>query len=176
MSSLYTKLSSKNHLREAWKALNKSNKQSRGIDDVSIEQFSANLEQELIHISEQLQQKSYEFQKFRGVTIPKPGSPDRRPIQIPAVRDRLVMKALSLLIDGKLSKYDLSCSYAYRVGRSIHTAIAKVHEFAAAGQLCSRSRYQEFFRRCRPGPSIEAFAFGSAVAVAQGNPRRRHSE
>jgi retron-type reverse transcriptase len=43
------------------------------------------------------------------------------------------MKALSLLIDGKLRKFDLPCSFAYIEGRSVHKAIARVHELAAAG-------------------------------------------
>jgi RNA-directed DNA polymerase len=146
MKSLYKKLSSKEHLLKAWKALNKSNKSSHGIDDISIEQFGANIEKELTLIEKQLRDKTYSFQKFRGVTIPKPGSLDRRPIQVPAVRDRVVMKALSMLIEGKLRRFDLPCSYAYIEGRSIHKAIARVHEFASAGnQFVLEADISNFF-------------------------------
>src|SRR5580658_11000994 len=99
MSSLYNKLCSKQHLHIAWEALNKSNSKSHGLDEVTIEQFKAGLDRELTLISKQLRERSYTFAKFRGVTIPKPGSLDKRPIQIPAVRDRVVMKALALLVD-----------------------------------------------------------------------------
>jgi RNA-directed DNA polymerase len=133
MSSLYNKLCSKKFLFSAWKALNRSNKRSHGLDEVTLEQFQGNLDRELSLISKQLQARAYEFTRFRGVTVPKPGSQDRRPIQIPSIRDRVVMKALWLLIDGKLKKFDLPCSFAYIEGRSIHKAIARVHELAAAG-------------------------------------------
>ena len=133
MSSHYDKLCSKQHLQLAWKALNKSNKHSHGLDDVNIEQFKNSLDHELTIISKQLRERSYIFTKFRGVTIPKPGSQDKRPIQIPAVRDRVVMKAISLLVEGKLRKFDMPCSFAYIEGRSIHKAIARVHELARAG-------------------------------------------
>lgn len=133
MSSLYNKLCSKPHLLSAWKALNRSNKKSHGLDDVTIEQFQNSLDNELTLIAKQLRENKYQFSKFRGVTIPKPGSQDRRPIQIPAVRDRVVMKALALLIENKLKKFDLPCSFAYIEGQSIHKAIARVHELANAG-------------------------------------------
>ncbi len=100
MSSLYNKLCSEQHLRAAWKSLNKSHRNSHGIDDVTIEQFQCSLDHELGLIAKQLRDKTYAFAKLRGVTIPKPGTADKRPIQIPAVRDRVVMKAISLLIEG----------------------------------------------------------------------------
>jgi RNA-directed DNA polymerase len=133
MSSLYRKLCDESHLTAAWKALRKSNSRSRGIDDVTIEQFRASLGTEIALISKQLRERSYTFQRYRGTTIPKPGSDKPRPIQIPAVRDRVVMKALALMIAPKLKKYDYSCSFAYIENRSIHTAVARVHELAAQG-------------------------------------------
>lgn len=133
MNSLYNRLCAKEHLRDAWKALNKSNRHSFGIDEVTLDQFRKNLDHELSLIHDQLRSRSYTFAKLRGVTIPKPGSNEPRPIQIPAIRDRVVMKALAILIEPKLSPFNLPCSFAYIKGKSIHGAIARMKELADEG-------------------------------------------
>jgi len=65
----------------------------------------------------------------------KVGSTKPRPLQIPAVRDRVVMKALALFIQPSFDKFDLPCSFAYIKGkdRGVPAVILRVHELVGRG-------------------------------------------
>ncbi len=127
-----TQLCELSFLRDAWDALGK-NPLSFGIDNVSIDSFRSNLTSELSKIRSELQTKTFKFQKLRGVAIPKPGTDKIRPIQVPAVRDRVVAKALAHLIEPDLRQFDHDFSFGYRSGLSRNDAIAAIHAAAAAG-------------------------------------------
>jgi RNA-directed DNA polymerase len=119
-------------LHRAWSEIGK-NPLSFGIDNVSIEAFRSGLDLELARIRSDLIGKTYKFQMLRGVPIPKPGTEKIRPIQVPAVRDRVVAKALALLIGPDLKKFDHPFSFGYRTGLSRNNAIAAIHKAAAVG-------------------------------------------
>lgn len=122
------------HLRRAWRALSKRKRDSHGLDGVTIEEFGNHLETHLEHISDQLRNKTYKFSDARGVLLPKPGSDKRRPIKIPAIRDRVVLKAISLLIEPRFRKYNLDCSFGYVRGRGVQDAIRRVKKLASEGK------------------------------------------
>lgn len=119
-------------LHRAWNGIGK-NPLSFGIDNISIDVFRNNLDFELGKIRSELTAKKYKFQKLRGVPIPKPGTEKIRPIQVPAVRDRVVAKALALLIETDLQKFDHDFSFGYRTGLSRNDAIASIHQAATSG-------------------------------------------
>jgi RNA-directed DNA polymerase len=127
-----TRLCELSYLRQAWNEIGK-NPLSFGIDNISIEAFRRNLDFELGKIRSELVSKTYRFQKLRGVPIPKPGTVKIRPIQVPAVRDRVVAKALALLIGPDLQKFDHMFSFGYRTGLSRNDAIGAIHKAATAG-------------------------------------------
>ncbi len=124
-------------LHAAWRAISKRNKLSKGIDNVTIKAFSANLDSNLRAIGSQLRSKEYQFSKLRPATVAKPGSDKRRPIQIPAVRDRIVMKALALYIQPSFAKFDLPCSFAFIAGkdRGVKAAVLQIKELASHGYI-----------------------------------------
>jgi len=126
-----TQLCELSYLREAWDDIGK-NPLSYGIDNITIEAFRHNLDRELSRIRDELIKGTYKFQKLRGVAIPK--GPDKiRPIQVPAVRDRVVAKAIAHLIEPDLRKFDHPFSFGYRAGLSRNDAIAAIHKAAASG-------------------------------------------
>ena len=127
-----TQLCELSFLRDAWDGIGK-NPSSFGIDNVSIDGFRSNLNSELSKIRAELLSKTFKFQKLRGVAIPKPGTDKIRPIQVPAVRDRVVAKAIAQLIEPELKKLDHDFSFGYRSGLSRNDAIAAIHAAAAAG-------------------------------------------
>jgi RNA-directed DNA polymerase len=124
-------------LKTAWRAISKRNKLSRGSDKVTIKTFSSNLDSNLRAISSDLRLKKYEFSKLRPAMIAKPGSDKPRPIQVPAIRDRVVMKALALHIRPSFARFDLSCSYAFIPGkdRGVKAAIAQIKDLVDQGYI-----------------------------------------
>ncbi|HEY2912341.1 MAG TPA: reverse transcriptase domain-containing protein [Candidatus Angelobacter sp.] len=133
MSSVRQRLFDQKHLRKAWKAISKRKLHSQGLDGVTIKAFQQTIDQQIEKIAFELKHQSYRFTPARGVLLPKPGVAKRRPIKIPAVRDRVVLKAIALLIEERFSKYNLSCSYGYVKGRGAKDAIQRVRELANQG-------------------------------------------
>lgn len=120
-------------LRHAWKTINKHNQRSKGLDDVTIYQFKIGLEQNLSQISGELRSRSYDFNKLRPHAINKPGSPDKRLLQIAAVRDRVVMKAIANFVSPAFEKFNLPCSFAYVKGGGVDAAVRRIHELIDQG-------------------------------------------
>lgn len=127
-----TQLCELSYLHRAWDGIGK-NPLSFGIDAVTIEAFRANLDFELGRIRTELMAKNYKFQKLRGIPIPKPGTEKIRPIQVPAVRDRVVAKAIAMLIEPDLQRFNHHSSFGYRAGLSRNDAIAAIHKAAGSG-------------------------------------------
>jgi RNA-directed DNA polymerase len=126
-------LSSTKHLLRAWQKISKRNTRSHGLDQVTIEQFRDNLHHHLDEIGRQIKEGSYKFTPARGWLAPKPGGGQKRPIKIPAVRDRVALKAIALLIEANFDKYNLSCSFGYVRNRGVKDAIARIRKLSDEG-------------------------------------------
>jgi len=61
-----------------------------GIDEVTKEEYGAELEGNLTALVEKLHRMAYIPQPVRRVYIPKPGSAKQRPLGIPCLEDKLV--------------------------------------------------------------------------------------
>jgi RNA-directed DNA polymerase len=123
-------------LRQAWKAL-KKRKKSKGSDGVTIEAFTADLDTKLRDISKKMRDESYRLHPLRPSVLNKLSASKPRPFQIPAVRDRVVMKALALGIQPSFAQFDLPCSYAYISGvdRGVPAVIRRIQELVALGYV-----------------------------------------
>ena len=67
---------------------------SAGADEQTVAHFAREAEAELARLHAQLRDGTYQPQPVRRAWIPKPGSSEKRPLGIPAVRDRVVQAAL----------------------------------------------------------------------------------
>ena len=132
MPSCYDQLCRPKTLRRAWKKLNKSNKFSHGFDNETIQKFKDRLDENIEKISKKLKAKEYSFVPLRAKSIPKEGG-GVRILRIPAVRDRVVLSALKMLISPSFRKFDRPCSHGYVPDRSRFTAIGRIRELAAGG-------------------------------------------
>src|SRR5450432_4112102 len=65
-----------------------------GVDRQTVDQFEDDLLEEIDGLAEDLRTGKYQPHAVKRVWIPKPGSMDKRPLGIPAVRDRVVQTAL----------------------------------------------------------------------------------
>ncbi len=91
-------------INEAWELVSKKpNKDSEGIDEIKLSEFAFNQRKYLSQIRKELRANNYKFDKVRGALLTKDnGKP--RPIQIATIKDRVVQKALELLIRKPLDK------------------------------------------------------------------------
>jgi RNA-directed DNA polymerase len=76
------------NLHSAFKHV-KKNKGKAGLDRVSIKQFEADLDANIMNIHKELKTTTYKPSPALRVYIPK-GRHDKRPLGIPTVRDRVI--------------------------------------------------------------------------------------
>src|SRR5262249_27350086 len=91
------------------------------------------LESELAKLSKELQEGSYEPRPVRRVYIAKAGSTEKRPLGIPAVRDRVVQGALRHVLEPIFEREFAEHSYGFRPGRSCHDALRRVEGLLKEG-------------------------------------------
>ncbi len=125
--SLYGRLLDKRLIHESFRRV-KRNKGAAGIDRQSLAAFEANLDEELDNLLLELQEKRYQTQAVRRVTIPK-GNGGLRKLGIPTVRDRVVQQALHSVLEPIFDPEFHPSSYGYRKGRGCHDAINKASMF-----------------------------------------------
>jgi RNA-directed DNA polymerase len=133
MANYLRQLSKPENLLRAWKKLSKK-KHSHGFDEQTIEEFKRDLDQNIRKISEELRSGVFEFTPLLGRLHEKPGA-GLRPIKIPAVRDRVVAKAIQLLISHRFGRYNLPCSFGYVPGVRTADAVERVKQLASSGNV-----------------------------------------
>lgn len=115
----------------AWNKV-KENRGCAGADCVTIEDFEKDLGGNLIHLQEQLENGNYSPVPVLRVYINK-NDGGKRPIGIPAVRDRIVQQVLLSNMSPVFEKEFLDCSFAYRPGRSALIAIDRTEALIRTG-------------------------------------------
>jgi RNA-directed DNA polymerase len=98
-----------------------------------VRQFDEQSEAELARLREELQSQRYRRQPARRVWIPKPGTTEKRPLGIPAVRDRTVEAALRNVLEPIFENDFAESSYGFRPGRGCREAVGRVEELLGQG-------------------------------------------
>jgi len=106
---------------------------SAGVDGKSIERLKANLSWELEKLHVQLRNDSYQPLSVRRCWIPKLGSNEKRPLGIPAVRDRIVQGAVRSVIEPIFENVFAEHSYGFRPGRGCKDALRRVNRLLTEG-------------------------------------------
>lgn len=115
------------NLLRAWEKV-KENKGSGGIDNISINDFENVVYKELDILHTHLKNDSYNPIPVRRVNIPKRNKPnEKRPLGIPAIRDRVCQQALKNRLEPIFEPSFNNCSFGYRPGRSTHHAMRKIY-------------------------------------------------
>jgi RNA-directed DNA polymerase len=110
-------------------------KGAAGVDHVTVTQFGGQLPDSVWELSDQLRAGTYRPQAVRRVYIPKPGSAEKRPLGIPAVRDRVVQAAVVNVIEPIFEKDFAEHSYGFRPGRGCKDALRRVAELLKKGHV-----------------------------------------
>ena len=108
---------------------------SAGADGQTVAHFERHAEAELQRLHEQLRAGTYRPQPVRRAWLPKPGSTERRPLGIPAVRDRIVQGALRHVLEPIFETDFAEQSYGFRPGRGAKDALRRVDTLLKAGHV-----------------------------------------
>ena len=132
--ALHDKVHRRDVLERAWELVRR-NRGAAGIDRITItdvEQYG--IDRLLDELATALRDGSYRPLAARRVFIAKPGSSERRPLSIPAVRDRVVQAAARIVIEPIFEADFLPCSFGFRPNRSAHDALQVLVDEAWRGR------------------------------------------
>ena len=104
-----------------------------GSDHQNHEQFEEHLEINLTKLATELRTGTYRPRPIRRAFIPKPGSKEKRPLGIPAVRDKVVQTALKMVIEPIFEREFMDTSYGFRPGKGCKDALRRVEHLLKAG-------------------------------------------
>jgi group II intron reverse transcriptase/maturase len=114
-------------LREAHRRTRKDG--ALGIDGQSAEQYAAALEDNLRSLLQRAKSGMYRAPAVRRVHIPK-GKGETRPLGIPTFEDKVLQRAVVMLLEAVYEQDFLDCSYGFRPNRSAHQALDALHNAA----------------------------------------------
>jgi retron-type reverse transcriptase len=121
--ALYDKVHRRDVLERAWRQV-RANRGAAGIDRQTIEQVERYGQARLLdELAAALRTGGYRTLPTRRVFIPKPGTGERRPLSIPAVRDRIVQAAVKIAIEPIFEADFQPCSFGFRPRRAAHHAL-----------------------------------------------------
>jgi RNA-directed DNA polymerase len=130
--SLIDKLYRPQVLTAAWYQV-KNKGRAVGTDHQSLEQFEEKLKENLEKLQAELCSGTYRPRPIRRTFIPKPGSKGKRPLGIPTVRDKVVQKALKMIIEPIFEREFMDSSFGFRPGKGCKDALGKVERLLKAG-------------------------------------------
>ena len=108
-------------LREAYRRTRKDG--ARGIDGRSAKQYEERLEDNLRSLLDRAKSGSYWAPPVRRVHIPKGDGAETRPIGIPTFEDKVLQRAVAMVISEVYEQEFFPFSYGFRPGRSAHQAL-----------------------------------------------------
>jgi RNA-directed DNA polymerase len=122
------------------------NRGGAGIDQQSVKAFDEQQKDELARLGDELKAGAYRPKPAKRVWIPKPGSTEKRPLGIPAVRDRVVQTALRNVIEPIFEREFAQNSYGFRPGRGCQQAVEEVERLLKEGRvICVDIDLKSFF-------------------------------
>jgi RNA-directed DNA polymerase len=120
-------------LREAYRRLRKDS--APGYDGQTVADYGKDLETNLQSLLDRAKSGTYFAPPVRRVHIPKGTGKDTRPIGIPATEDKLLQRAVAMLLEPIYEQDFLDCSYGFRPGRSAHGALSALWSQCMTGGI-----------------------------------------
>ncbi len=113
-------------LREAHRRTRKDG--AVGVDGTTAADYATNLEGNLRALLDRAKAGTYRAPPVRRVYIPKGDGKTLRPLGIPTFEDKILQRAVAMVLEAVYEQDFLAFSYAYRPGRSAHRALADIRE------------------------------------------------
>lgn len=112
-------------LREAHRRVRKDG--AVGVDGRTADDYARDLEGNLRSLLDRAKNGDrYRAPPVRRVHIPKGDGTSQRPIGIPTFEDKILQKAVAMVLEAVYEQEFLPCSYGFRPGRSAHDAVQDV--------------------------------------------------
>ena len=134
-------------LKEAYRRTRKDG--AVGVDGVTAAEYEEDLEGNLQWLLDRAKSGTYRAPPVRRVHIPKGGSTtETRPIGIPTLEDKVLQRAVVMLLEPIYEQDFLDCSYGFRPGRSAHQALEpfRTQTMNIGGGWISGGRHPQVFR------------------------------
>jgi RNA-directed DNA polymerase len=94
-----------------------------GVDGQTARDYAADLEVNLQSLLDRAKSGCYRAPPVRRVHIPKGTGTETRPIGIPTFEDKILQRAVAMVLESIYEQDFLECSYGFRPGRSAHQAL-----------------------------------------------------
>ena len=130
--SLIDKVYRPKTLMAAWRRVRAAGG-AAGTDRQSLKAFERRLDANLAKLHEELKTATYRPRPIRRCYIDKPGSKEKRPLGIPAVRDRVVQTALKMVLEPIFEWEFVPTSFGFRPGQGCKDALRRVEGLMRAG-------------------------------------------
>jgi RNA-directed DNA polymerase len=109
-------------LHEAYRQTRKDG--AAGVDGQTGKDYEANWKTNLQSLIDRAKSGTYVAPPVRRTYIPKAGSPNEtRPLGIPTFEDKVLQRAVTMVLETIYEQDFLDCSYGFRPGRSAHQAL-----------------------------------------------------
>ncbi len=112
-------------LQEAYRRTRKDG--ASGVDGQGADEYAANLGENLRSLLERAKSGTYRAPPVRRVNIPK-GDGRTRPLGIPTFEDKILQRAVAMVLEAIYEQEFLDCSYGFRPRRSAHGALTALRD------------------------------------------------
>jgi group II intron reverse transcriptase/maturase len=111
-------------LGEAYRRVRKDG--ATGVDGQIAEEYERDLRGNLKSLLGRFKSGTYKAPPVRRAYIPKGDGKSTRPIGVPTLEDKVLQKAVAMVLEAVYEQDFLDCSYGFRPGRSAHQALERV--------------------------------------------------
>jgi group II intron reverse transcriptase/maturase len=111
-------------LHEAYRLTRKDG--AVGVDGQSAAEYATRLESNLQSLLDRAKSGTYFAPPVRRVHIPKGDGKETRPLGIPTFEDKVLQRAVAMVLGAVYEQDFLACSYGFRPGRSAHQMLQEL--------------------------------------------------
>jgi RNA-directed DNA polymerase len=96
---------------------------SVGVDGTTAQEYAANLDENLAALLSRFKSRTYRAPPVKRVHIPKGDGSKTRPIGIPTYEDKILQRAVAMLLEAIYEQEFRNCSFGFRPRRNQHDAL-----------------------------------------------------
>jgi len=115
---------------------------TKGADDITLDGIDL---KHFLKLQSELRAGKFEFTPARLIHIPKPGKNETRPQTIASPREKLVQKAIQIILEGTYEKKFLNNSHGFRPERGTSTAMKQLEANFKSAQYIIEADFSQAF-------------------------------